>query len=103
MAFSCMFLLQFNDENPSHGDYDHSVFDTTAQLTERCSARHKPKQPPAKKSDWTPLFEYRTRLLLLINLFLFPLVHAQTCSTCAIFAFLAICVHPSPTPPSFFP
>ena len=31
------------------GGSDHSVLDTIAQLTEGCSARDQPKQPPAKK------------------------------------------------------
>ena len=31
------------------GGSDHSVLDTTAQLTEGRSARDQPKQPPAKK------------------------------------------------------
>ena len=35
------------------GAYDHSVFNTTAQLTEGRSARDQPKQPPAKKKTCT--------------------------------------------------
>ena len=31
------------------GGFDHSVFDTSVQLTEARSARDQPKQPPAKK------------------------------------------------------
>ena len=33
------------------GGSDHSVLDTTAQLTEGRSARNQPKQPPAKKNS----------------------------------------------------
>ena len=41
----------------SPGAYDHSVFDTFMQLTERRSARDLPKQPPAtNKSQWPPTF-----------------------------------------------
>ena len=35
------------------GGFDHSVFDTSVQLTEGRSARDQPKQPPAKKAwEW---------------------------------------------------
>ena len=61
-----MFLSQ-SDLHPT-GGFDHSVFDTFVQLTEKRSARDQPKQPPAKKKRMARPKRGRTRPTISLEL-----------------------------------